>query len=173
LNTNLGKPWTQVCSALKDAANDFGKIFDGAMGPQIVFGEKGRATETRGGCIKMSGIVLPVPEDIKRITDVEKVIRFVSHQMKRGKRFGLTNDLEEGGAHEIIRRIYHRDFEHIDGFDRSNVQVINEGAYAEENQKILLWAATRYFKILLTDLKRYPEFFQDHQNCEPQTDRSR
>ena len=104
----------------------------------------------------MTGTLPDFPEGI------EKIVRDVRKEIKNGKRFGPGEDREEYGALAILDRIRSKDFPKTLGLDRDERRPIMA------DPSVCDWAAKQYFKILLADLRRFPEFFLDHQKCEPQ-----
>ncbi len=105
----------------------------------------------------MTGTLPDFPEGI------EKIVREVRHEIKAGKHFGRAEDQDEDGAQEIMDRIKSRKTPKRLGLDPSERKPID----AMENLRACDWAGNQYFKILLTDLRRFPEFFLDHQKCGP------
>jgi hypothetical protein len=105
-----------------------------------------------------TGILHDFPEGI------EKIVRDVRKEMKEGARFGPGEDQEEDGAREILNRIRSKDFPKGLGLDRNEYQSID----SMRSLSVCDWAAKEYFKLLLADLRRYPEFFLNHRSCIPE-----
>jgi hypothetical protein len=113
---------------------------------------------------KMASTLPDFPEGIQQIVRDER--KRISREHRDG-----PNDFrpEEHGAKLVVEKIKNRG---LSGDENYGIQPKGEILNAQtvpdlsKNSEALEWAAEQYFKLLLTDLQRCPEFFLDHQSCQ-------
>lgn len=91
---------------------------------------------------------------------VEEIVRAVREHIK--------DRPEEYGAKEVMDAISGRGLPPDLGI-LINKQIENmrrpQPDLTGKNREAIDWAAEQYFKLLLTDLRRFPKYFVNHQEC--------